>query len=63
MQPEKRFEVVDGKGETVLVAQDQNANKVLDTEGVQRTYRYLKTIQHADYDFGTQEPKATAHYE
>ncbi|KAF2532096.1 hypothetical protein F2Q70_00029386 [Brassica cretica] len=63
LQPEECFEVVDGKGETVLVAQDQDADKVLDTEGVQLTYRYLKGIHHADDDFGNRKPQAAAHYE
>ena len=63
LQPEERFEVVNGKGETVLVSQDQDADKELDTEGVQLTYRYLKAIQHADDDFGNREPQAAAHYE
>ncbi|KAF2539679.1 hypothetical protein F2Q68_00021209 [Brassica cretica] len=63
LQPKERFEVVDVEGETVLVAQDHDANEVLDTDGVPLTYRYLKAIQHADDDFGNQKPQAAAHYE
>ncbi|KAG5397470.1 hypothetical protein IGI04_019284 [Brassica rapa subsp. trilocularis] len=58
-----RFKVVDGKGETMLVAQNQDSNKVLDAKGVQLAYRHLKTIQHTNVNFGNREPQAAAHYE
>ncbi|KAF2579420.1 hypothetical protein F2Q68_00003780 [Brassica cretica] len=59
----ERFEVIDGMGETMLVAQDQDSNEVLDTKGIQFAYRHLETIQHTDDNFGNQEPQTTAHYE
>ena len=55
--------MVDGEGETVLEAQDHDANEVLDTDGVKLTYRYLKAIQHADDDFGNRKAQAAVHYE
>ena len=48
--------MVDGKGETMLVAQDQDSNEVLDAKGVQLAYGHLKMIEHTDDNFGNREP-------
>ena len=47
----------------MLVAQDQDSNKVLNGKRIQLVYRHLETIQHSDDDFWNREPQATTHYE
>ncbi|KAF2609449.1 hypothetical protein F2Q68_00043222 [Brassica cretica] len=59
LQPKKRFEMIDGKRETMLLAQDQDSNEVLDAKGIQLAYRHPETIQHTDDNFGNREPKTT----
>ncbi|KAF2584393.1 hypothetical protein F2Q70_00035670 [Brassica cretica] len=63
LQPKDRFKVVSGKGETMLIAQDHDANEMLKTGGIQLAYRYLETVQHTDYDFRDRKPQATVHLE
>ena len=46
----------------MLVTQDHDAYEVLDTDGVQLAYRYLKTIQHANKDFENWKPQTATHY-
>ncbi|KAF3494993.1 hypothetical protein DY000_02052926 [Brassica cretica] len=60
LQPKNRFKVVSGKGETMLRAQDHDANEMLKTGGIQLAFRYLETVQHTDYDFRDQKPQTTA---
>ena len=56
LQPKDRFEVISGKGETMLITQDHNADEMLKTGGIQLAYRYSETVQHTDYDFRNQKP-------
>ncbi|KAF2536730.1 hypothetical protein F2Q68_00020284 [Brassica cretica] len=51
------------KGKAMLVAQDQDPNKMLNGEGSQLAYRNLESTQHSDDDFGDWEPQTTTHYE
>ena len=56
LKPQKRFKMIDGKGKAMLVAQDQDPNKMLNGERSQLAYRNLETVQHSDEDFGDWEP-------
>ncbi|KAF3502852.1 hypothetical protein F2Q69_00043167 [Brassica cretica] len=55
--------MIDGKRETMLIAQDQDSDEVLDAKGIQLAYRHPETIQHTDDNLGNREPQTTAHYE
>ncbi|KAL0645716.1 hypothetical protein Bca4012_044007 [Brassica carinata] len=59
----KRFEVIDGERETMLVAQDQDSYEVLDAKRIQLAYRHPKTTQHTDDNLGDREPQTAVHYE
>ena len=63
LQSKERFEVVGGKGETMLITQDHNADEMLEAGRIQLAYRYLKTIKHTDDDFWNREPQTAAHHE
>ena len=56
LKPQKHFKMIDGKGKAMLVAQDQDPNKMLNGKGSQLAYRNLETVQHSDEDFGDWEP-------
>ena len=43
LKPQKRFKMIDGKGKAMLVAQDQDPNKMLNGKGSQG-FRGLGTI-------------------
>ncbi|KAF3603131.1 hypothetical protein F2Q69_00036177 [Brassica cretica] len=47
----------------MLIAQDHDANEMLETGGIQLAYRYLETIQHTDDDFRNRKQQTTAHQE
>ncbi|KAF3518758.1 hypothetical protein DY000_02058482 [Brassica cretica] len=55
--------MVSGKGDTMLVAQDHDADEMLKAGGIQLAYRYLETVQHTDYDFRNRKPQTAAHQE
>ena len=63
LQPKDRFKMVSGKGETMLVAQDHDADEILKAGGIQLAYRYLETVQHTDYDFRNRKPQTAANQE
>ena len=63
LQPKDRFKVIGGKGQTMLITQDHNANEMLEIDGIQLADRYLEAIQHTDDDFRNREPQTAAHYE
>ncbi|KAF3573368.1 hypothetical protein F2Q69_00059181 [Brassica cretica] len=63
LQFKERFEVLGGKGETMLITQDHNADEMLEAGRIQLAYRYLKTIKHTDDDFRNREPQTAAHHE
>ena len=63
LQPKDRFKMVSGKEETMLVAQDHDADEMLEAGGIQMAYRYLEIVQHTDYDFRNRKSQTTAHQE
>ena len=56
LQSKDRFKVISSKGETMLVAQDHNADEMLKTGGIQQAYRHSEMVQNTDYDFRNRKP-------
>ena len=63
LQPKERFQVISGKGKTMFITQDHDANKMLEAGRIQLAHRNLETIQRTDDDFRNRKPQTAAHYE